>query len=95
MMADDWELVQSSRGRETLRLEVPGGWLYLVNALAPNGAVAAQGSMVFVPADPLMQRITDEMSWAEAAAIIVLAALAGGGGALLVSLAVGSWPSCP
>src|SRR5262245_39403906 len=43
-----WQLVQSSRDRETRRLPVPGGWLYLVHELAEMGSIMGQ-LMTFVP----------------------------------------------
>ena len=43
-----WEAVQESRDRKTLRLAVPGGWLYLVIELGDYGAHLHQ-CMSFVP----------------------------------------------
>jgi hypothetical protein len=56
----EWQTVQKSNHRETMRLYVPGGWLYLVNEFGQTDVggwdVIAQ-SMAFVPADPLARRI--------------------------------------
>ena len=48
MKAQVWQRVQSDRDRETERLAVPGGWLYVVTEKGEFGGILKQ-HLVFVP----------------------------------------------
>ena len=49
-MGYEWELVQKSGDRDTKRLQVPGGWVYLVTEKRDAGAggILSQ-TLTFVP----------------------------------------------
>ena len=49
-MGFEWELVQESADRNTKRLQVPGGWVYLVTEKRDSGAggILSQ-TLTFVP----------------------------------------------
>jgi hypothetical protein len=53
-----WERIQRSHDRETLRLPVPGGWLYLVNEFTEMHGIMGQ-LMAFVPKPQAVTRKRD------------------------------------
>ncbi|MBX9750054.1 MAG: hypothetical protein K5Q68_10610 [Roseococcus sp.] len=44
-----WEKIQSDKERRTLRLPVPGGWIYLILEKPKEEAETPQSTSVFVP----------------------------------------------
>lgn len=44
-----WEKIQSDKERRTLRLPVPGGWIYLILEKPRDDAETPHSTSVFVP----------------------------------------------
>ena len=59
-MKSGWQRVQDDRDRKTDRLEVPGGWLYLVTEKGEIGLTILNQMLAFVPRASRRSERTDQ-----------------------------------